>query len=229
MEYLSYVFTVISVILYSIVYLPQIKLMYTTKSSQGLSLTMMLLWTQADVLSLVASIISNLQLGIIILGWYDFAIGTFTTILAFVYKRDKNLYETTFVLCSVLVNTVTCILLTCLVREPNYPIGEALGWLTSAIYIIGRLPQLYLNVKRKSTEGLSFWMYLLSFLGNVFYLCSIFTYSLESVYIRTILPWIVLTCSTIALDIVLFAQYFVYYNSNKSTKIASKEESESCC
>ena len=53
-------------------------------------------------------------------------------------------------------------------------IGQALGWIMTATYLGARLPQLYKNRSRGSTQGLSLLMFLFLVLGSITYILSIF-------------------------------------------------------
>lgn len=48
-------------------------------------------------------------------------------------------------------------------------IGIMVGWTSTLSYLCSRLPQLILNAKRRSTEGLSISLFLAAFSGNMFY------------------------------------------------------------
>ncbi|KAH8149415.1 uncharacterized protein LAJ45_06494 [Morchella importuna] len=48
-------------------------------------------------------------------------------------------------------------------------IGMTVGWISTLLYLCSRLPQLILNAKRKSTEGLSIALFMAAFSGNLFY------------------------------------------------------------
>ena len=50
MEVLSYIFSICSIVFYSIVYFPQFNEIYKTKSSDGISIFTLLLYTEADFL-----------------------------------------------------------------------------------------------------------------------------------------------------------------------------------
>jgi PQ loop repeat protein len=39
---------------------------------------------------------------------------------------------------------------------------QALGWISAALYVLSRIPQLLDNFKRKSTEGLSIIMFIMA-------------------------------------------------------------------
>ncbi|GAB7339512.1 hypothetical protein MBLNU457_6128t1 [Dothideomycetes sp. NU457] len=51
--------------------------------------------------------------------------------------------------------------------------GTALSWLSTALYLLSRLPQLYKNYRRRSTSGLSPHLFMAAFFGNLFYSASI--------------------------------------------------------
>ncbi|KAF4551300.1 PQ loop repeat-containing protein 3 [Elsinoe fawcettii] len=51
--------------------------------------------------------------------------------------------------------------------------GTILSWLSTALYLLSRLPQLYKNYRRQSTSGLSPHLFMAAFFGNLFYSSSI--------------------------------------------------------
>jgi len=53
--------------------------------------------------------------------------------------------------------------------------GTTLSWLSTALYLLSRLPQLYKNYRRRSTSGLSPHLFMAAFFGNLFYSASILT------------------------------------------------------
>ena len=52
-------------------------------------------------------------------------------------------------------------------------IGQVSSWLSTALYLGSRLPQLYKNFTRKSTAGLSPTLFVAAFFGNLFYSTSL--------------------------------------------------------
>lgn len=54
-------------------------------------------------------------------------------------------------------------------------IGTIISWCSTLLYLGSRLPQLYKNWRRKSTAGLSPFLFLAAFCGNFFYSASILT------------------------------------------------------
>ncbi|KAI1419344.1 PQ loop repeat-domain-containing protein [Xylaria sp. FL1777] len=103
--------------------------------------------------------------------------------------------------------------------------GQIFGWLCAVLYLGSRLPQLLLNFRRKSTEGISVLFFLFACLGNLTYVLSIFAYDpvcreakcrpgeAGRIYGRYLLvnaSWLAGSLGTLLLDLSIFAQFFVY-------------------
>lgn len=216
---LSYSLSVISLLFYSIIYIPQFFVIYKAKSSSGISLLMILLWTQADILSLIGTIVLNMYINIIIIGWSHFIVGVFMIIFILYYrdKYDDNSNNSNFtkeykiqLLSSIIflcVNTAICIILNIVITSSHDLIGEIIGWVTTTFYIVGRFPQIWLNYKNKSTEGLSVLMYIFAILGNASYIA---VFTIDPQTIQTNMPWIVSSTGMIILDLYIIYQNYYY-------------------
>lgn len=218
-EELSYILSIISLIFYSIVYIPQFIEIYVIKKSDGISLWTLLLWTQADILSLVGSILLYLQLSIIIIGWYHSLVGILMTLFVLYYKSKKSIRHYSAVCIFVVTNLLLCTVLNIYINEPQIIVGNLIAWITMVLYLIGRIPQIILNYKNKSTKGLSLLMYLFTILGNGFYIGVI---TVEPEYISENLPWIVSGVLNIVFDFYVLGQ--MYYYKNSSNDLEYSEE-----
>lgn len=104
-------------------------------------------------------------------------------------------------------------------------LGQVFGYFCAALYIASRLPQLILNWRRKTTEGLSMLFFLFACLGNATYVLSIVVYAphcgeeactpeearrLYGRYILVNLSWLAGSAMTLLLDFGVFIQYFLY-------------------
>ncbi|XP_067826616.1 lysosomal amino acid transporter 1 homolog [Heptranchias perlo] len=94
-------------------------------------------------------------------------------------------------------------------------IGFTIGSFSSVFYLASRLPQLYQNVKRKSTEGISVSLFALMILGNLTYGLSVLLKiprkgQREGDYMLHHLPWLVGSLGTMALDLTILFQFFKY-------------------
>lgn len=117
--------------------------------------------------------------------------------------------------------------------EFNTP-GQVLGYISAALYLGSRIPQLLLNYRRKSTEGISMLFFLFACIGNMTYVLSIVAYSPESAckiaghcrpgeaksvytnYILVNLSWLFGSAGTMMLDLGVFVQYFLYKKDDDS-------------
>ncbi|KAL4991609.1 PQ loop repeat-domain-containing protein [Aspergillus falconensis] len=109
-------------------------------------------------------------------------------------------------------------------------LGQVFGYLCAMLYLGSRLPQIMLNYKRKSTEGVSFLFFLFACIGNLTYVFSILAYSpvcgrprhcepgevgkLYGRYILVNLSWLVGSFGTLFLDMCIFIQFFIYKDNN---------------
>ncbi|KIW97123.1 uncharacterized protein Z519_02515 [Cladophialophora bantiana CBS 173.52] len=105
-------------------------------------------------------------------------------------------------------------------------LGQIFGYLCAVLYLGSRVPQLLLNYKRKSTEGVSLLFFLFACIGNLTYDMSIFAYSpvcqhpdhcrpgeAKAIYMRYIAvnaSWIAGSLGTLLLDMAIFVQFFMY-------------------
>lgn len=210
-EIVSLVFTVLSMLFYGVVFIPQFIEIYKLKKSDGISIWTILLWCQADTLSLLGTIILQLHIGLVVIGWYHMLMGQILLIYILRMQTNKQLVKTIFVYVFVFTNLFISLFFQVYVNNmTSFVAGQIVGWISSLMYIIGRTPQLYHNYKRKSTEGLSILLYVFSICGNLCYMLSILTYSSELCNIILNLPWIVLTIGTGILDIFIILQWKIY-------------------
>ncbi|KAJ5104730.1 hypothetical protein NUU61_002077 [Penicillium alfredii] len=117
------------------------------------------------------------------------------------------------------------------------PLGQVFGYLCAVLYLGSRVPQLLLNFRRKSTDGVSLLFFLFACIGNLTYVLSILAYvpvcpsaavlseqshrlharcrpgeaaALYGRYILVNLSWLVGSLGTLLLDMAIFVQFFLY-------------------
>ncbi|KAL6242657.1 putative vacuolar membrane transporter for cationic amino acids [Rhinocladiella similis] len=121
-------------------------------------------------------------------------------------------------------------------------LGQIFGYLCAVLYLGSRVPQLLLNYKRKSTEGVSLLFFLFACLGNLTYDMSIFAYAPvcarpghcvpgeeKSLYLRYIAvnaSWIAGSLGTLLLDMAIFVQFFLYKKDEENYLDVAVEEHE---
>ena len=109
--------------------------------------------------------------------------------------------------------------------------GQFWGWLCAVFYLGSRIPQIIMNHRSKSTEGLSLLFFLFACLGNLTFDVSIFAFDpttlcyeggilgscadgeARAIYLRYLgvnASWIVGSLGTLVLDMAIFVQFFLY-------------------
>ncbi|ESZ93416.1 PQ loop repeat protein [Sclerotinia borealis F-4128] len=124
------------------------------------------------------------------------------------------------------------------------PLGQTFGYLCAILYLSSRIPQLLLNHRRKSTQGISMLFFLFACIGNLTYVLSIFAYEAPCLttskhghdaceegearfqYIRYVAvnaSWIVGSAGTLLLDAGVFVQFFIYGDGDGEGKVVEEE------
>lgn len=93
--------------------------------------------------------------------------------------------------------------------EVNY-MGQFFGYLCAVLYLASRVPQILLNFKRKSCDGISFLFFLFACLGNLSYVGSIFAAGVDLQFLIINASWLAGSIGTLFLDFVIFIQFWVY-------------------
>lgn len=111
--------------------------------------------------------------------------------------------------------------------------GQIFGYICAVLYLGSRVPQLLLNYRRKSTEGLNALFFLFACLGNLTYVASIFAFepicskhkhghwqegsckpgeasAIYGRYILVNLSWLIGSLGTLFLDFAVFVQFWIY-------------------
>ncbi|XP_077079758.1 lysosomal amino acid transporter 1 homolog [Siphateles boraxobius] len=107
-------------------------------------------------------------------------------------------------------------------------IGFFIGSLSSVLYLCSRLPQMYTNYLRKSTEGVSFFLFALVILGNTTYGISVILKNPdpgqgETSYLVHHLPWLIGSLGTLSLDLIISVQFMKY---SKSPRVSADGDEE---
>ncbi|KAI9838162.1 MAG: hypothetical protein M1837_002624 [Sclerophora amabilis] len=128
-------------------------------------------------------------------------------------------------------------------------LGQIFGYLCALLYLGSRVPQLLLNYRRRSTEGVSMLFFLFACIGNLTYVMSIFAYSPVCAgssegghraghcrdgeaaaqyarYIAVNASWIVGSLGTLFLDMGVFVQFFIYRSKTEMNGVQHEGDEE---
>ncbi|KAF2455621.1 PQ loop repeat-domain-containing protein [Lineolata rhizophorae] len=121
--------------------------------------------------------------------------------------------------------------------------GQVFGYICAVLYLGSRIPQLLLNYRRKSTEGVSMLFFLFACVGNLTYVLSIFAYepicvggergrsrcqpgeagAIYARYIAVNFSWLLGSFGTLLLDAAVFVQYFMYKKDQDEDETSEEE------
>ncbi|RCI15782.1 hypothetical protein L249_2979 [Ophiocordyceps polyrhachis-furcata BCC 54312] len=117
--------------------------------------------------------------------------------------------------------------------------GQVFGYLCAVAYMASRVPQLLLNWRRKTTDGLSMLFFLFACLGNATYVLSILSYEPRgcvnglcepgAVYGRHVLvnlSWLMGSAVTLLMDLIVLVQHLVYRAEEDEEGEGEEEEEE---
>lgn len=112
--------------------------------------------------------------------------------------------------------------------------GQTFGYLCAIFYLGSRIPQILLNQRRKSTDGVSILFFLFACVGNLTFILSIFAYEPSCArleggsgggrgdcekgewgrgygrYVLANASWIIGSAGTLILDLAIFGQFWLY-------------------
>jgi len=100
--------------------------------------------------------------------------------------------------------------------KSNLIITNLIAWLATFIFTLSRVPQIVLNLKRKSTEGLSLTSFIILNISNLLFLSTILILLLDIPkeqhleYIQHNIQWIIGVFSSFIMDLIIFYQFYKY-------------------
>ncbi|KZT09524.1 uncharacterized protein LAESUDRAFT_646353 [Laetiporus sulphureus 93-53] len=102
-------------------------------------------------------------------------------------------------------------------HSTEFIIGRISAWICTTLYLTSRLPQIWKNYARKSVEGLSMYLFIFAFLGNLFYVSSILTSpklrlpeAEATTFIKESIPYLMGSGGTLVFDVAIVTQSFLY-------------------
>ncbi|RDA91909.1 hypothetical protein CP533_1303 [Ophiocordyceps camponoti-saundersi (nom. inval.)] len=117
--------------------------------------------------------------------------------------------------------------------------GQVFGYLCAVAYMASRVPQLLLNWRRKTTDGLSMLFFLFACLGNATYVLSILSYEPRgcvnglcdpgAVYGRHVLvnlSWLMGSAVTLLMDLIVLAQHLIYKAEEDEEEEGEEEDDD---
>lgn len=109
-------------------------------------------------------------------------------------------------------------------------IGDIAAWISGVLYFTARFPQMILNYRRQSTEGLSFGLFMMSTAANVFYSFSIIlpetTEWGSTSFWENVFPYLLGSAGTVASTAPILWQFFAYRKKSRKSDYHTFEEED---
>uniref|UniRef100_A0A3Q0S6Z3 Lysosomal amino acid transporter 1 homolog n=1 Tax=Amphilophus citrinellus TaxID=61819 RepID=A0A3Q0S6Z3_AMPCI len=214
----------------------------TGNMDRALSIWFLLLWLAGDSCNLIGSFLADqLPLQKYTAIYYVIADLVMLTMYTY-YKMKRKAFESEnlcyrwrtglhvvgvfCILCFVTTSTSAPLFLQPFTTKEI--IGFCIGSLSSVLYLFSRLPQIYTNFKRKSTAGVSYFLFALVILGNTTYGLSVLLKNPdlgqgESSYLIHHLPWLIGSLGTLTLDLIISVQFMIYRNAQPRVELNHDE------
>lgn len=239
----AWIFSSISNNLWLLVIIPQLYKNYKNKNVEAISLSLLLCLLFGDILSIISAYAKNLNYIIIYTGLYHILLNLIIIIqiiyyrlyhfrsyesvplfnihvVNFAYMNCFTFNELCFLTLGISLIFIISTLLICIQNINSYfLISNLCAWFSTSIFMIARIPQIFLNFKRRSTDGLSFISFIIINIANFFFLLSILIVLHDLPihqhldYIKANIQWIIGSSFTIIFDVILFYQFYIYRDS----------------
>lgn len=238
-DVLSWTLGSISNLVWLLVFIPQIIQNRRNKSSEAVSFYLLLAWYIGDTLSCISVIYKQAPYVLLYIGLYHIVFDIIFIVQVIYYRLpyldqyqillNENTYKYDLVSYtkSILTmeetkwfigyNVVFVLSQSVLPFLPRLLVGDILVWISTFIFLISRLPQILLNYRRRSVEGLSFVTFINIIIANQLFLASVLIRLIDindvngqKDYVIKNLAWIVGPSAGIIFDIIIFTQFVKY-------------------
>lgn len=197
---LSWIFSIISNVVFLIVFLPQCYKNYLNKSGESISLVLLFCLIIGDILSMVSGYVLGVPIVIIFSAIYHIVLDIMVILQILYYRKQMpefssideitplitdeefllddyitiiSYFELIFISMSSLCVIMFCILLNIFNNDKKIILANIIAWLATFLFIGSRIPQIILNYKTNSVKGLSIWSFILINVCNLFFFLSI--------------------------------------------------------
>ena len=208
---IHYAMATLSVIFFSIVYIPQIRLNYIQKTN-NLALHFIFMWLIADATKSLVAFVVDANIGTKLVGVINTFFNVVFLVQKILYNDTSYLKHFTFWVYIVgfglyLVITLTIVFVTTLTQT----IVSIWSWISFAFFIMAPIIQIFQHYSTKSVKGISFTTFVLLILANITFVISLlFSKTDVALAFASNLPNILKSTILIILYIIILFQFGLY-------------------
>lgn len=197
---------------------------YKNESSDAISFLLVYCWLFGGSISLFSAILANAANTIIYIG-IPHLILDISMLSQLIYYRIKNrVWFANDDLIFIIISLIFVIVFTTFTNDEI--IISVFSWSATLIFIIAKVPQILLNRRRHSCQGLSIVSFICVIFTNLLFLTSVFVLlgnypdrsdekSIDKLqFIKNNLAWIFSSSISFLLDIVILSQFWIYRNNS---------------
>ncbi|CAL6073021.1 Seven_transmembrane protein 1 [Hexamita inflata] len=111
-------------------------------------------------------------------------------------------------------------------KSARYIVGSIAAYITIPLYVSSTPGQIVKNFKRKSVNGLSIGMFMITITANSTQIIQYVTYSQEKAYLVQQIPYLIGCSLPIIFESTVFVQYIIYSKLNKQLELTNQANKE---
>lgn len=213
---LSYICNLLNIVCWLGVLIPQLYKNYKLKSSDAISYFLVYNWIIAGSLSLLSAIQKNASITLIVIMIPHIIMDVIFLAQLLYYRKNPKFNKIEFVY--TLTSSLFVLFLFIISNIVyNLLLINIIAYISQILFVLCKLPQIYLNYNRKNIYGLSKLAFFNIFLSNMFFVFSFLLILIISEnyteYIFNNIQWIIGFICGCILDIVLLFQFYIYENN----------------
>lgn len=196
-------FTALSGLISLIIFIPQMVLIFRSRSSIGVSHWLLYIRILGNILVYMASIQKKLDTVIIVMSLYTIIIDSLTIVVIFIHMTDDSEISL-----ECLVLGITGIIIYVINYIIDDTVADIIAWAATVMFALSAIPQIVLNYEMGVSENFSIFTFMLRDFSILFYLLGLwFTItSWNDFFIK--IQWIVGCTLNLLLDCVIYIQYY---------------------
>jgi len=216
---LSLIFTIFNMIIWLFVLVPQMYINYKRKSSNAISILLLIFLFWGSILSIVAAILKHTSVTVIYIGIHHIIINITFIFQVIYYQYKSKIHYTLIEYILILSSSIFCIsliLITVYIPDTNIQniLITSIAWGASIFFSISKLPQIILNFQRKSTNSLSLNTFVLIMITNLCFIISVLINVLDGysiIYlIKLNFQWLLSSIISLLCDFIILFQFIKY-------------------